>query len=326
MGWCDGHAHALQKPKGMTDDSFSWVAYLRQVSASAVPTILLTDPSNSGPAAVLLPPTLAQFSHPGCAALRLSQKPTQRQTNVCESCKGLFASCFGSYGFRGTLNSWSPGPCPGDLTMCPESPNKRWCTHKCEMRPEVQSESLASNSTNQVAKLATFLLSVHFADTMSTAFTPLQDLARRLRALLSTPDGVASTPTTLSPLSTITLSTSVLVPTLIRGSSVAAERASSMATILTDIALCFQSQQHQQATVFELQTSGLIEVLHDFLTHGIASKQHTVAFCHAFASTKSDLDGDLNHRSAYSSLARMLVLVLEELEKFPVRLTQVFCL
>jgi hypothetical protein len=69
-------------------------------------------------------------SHPGCAALRT----VQHGDNTCESCRGRFKTCFGSYGHRdgGGSRMWADGACPADLSNCPESPNSRWCTAACE--------------------------------------------------------------------------------------------------------------------------------------------------------------------------------------------------
>lgn len=72
----------------------------------------------------------AKHTHPGCAALR----PTQRGNNTCRTCGGHFQKCSGSYGHRDVDGTgyWRPGPCPEDLSHSPESPNTSWCSEACE--------------------------------------------------------------------------------------------------------------------------------------------------------------------------------------------------
>jgi len=69
-------------------------------------------------------------THPGCAALRL----TQHGNLVCKYCRGQFKKCWGEYGHKGNNGTgrWESGPCPADLSHSPESPNSFWCTADCE--------------------------------------------------------------------------------------------------------------------------------------------------------------------------------------------------
>ncbi len=75
------------------------------------------------------------FTHPGCAAVRITAGSLGRTLHICKACGGKYAACHGSYGYRDRNGTWSSGECRADGHV-PESPNDQWCSQRCEDKGE----------------------------------------------------------------------------------------------------------------------------------------------------------------------------------------------